>query len=333
MTFQEHSLDLDAPIEVERITSFLKRTVTEELRRKGAVVGISGGVDSSVVLGLCARSFGAERVRALILPEKESERESELFARQVAAHFGIVPIVENIASVLESFGCYERRDEAIRRLFPEYDATRGYRSKIVLPGNLLDQDSFNAFSLTILTPEGHSMTKPLPAEEFRQITAATNLKQRTRMAKLYYHAEVNNYAVMGTAPKNERDLGFFVKYGDGGADVMPIAHLYKTQVYGLAEYLEIPEQIRNRTPTTDTYSAPSSQEEFFFRLPFETLDMLWYAMENGVSSSAAARIMHLTEEQVDRVWRDLSSKKRATEYLRLQALEPERPGFAKGAGA
>ena len=91
---------------------------------------------------------------------------------------------------------------------------------------------------------------------------------------LYYHAELRDYAVLGTAQRNEHDQGFFVKHGDGASDIRPIGHFYKTQVFQLAEYLDIPEEIRTQTPTTDTYSAGSSQEEFFFRLPFEVMDLL-----------------------------------------------------------
>ncbi len=190
--------------------------------------------------------------------------------------------MENITPVLDGFGCYPRRDEAIRRVFPEYDASLGYKAKIGLPANLLDEDTLNVFYLTIVSPKGDEKSQRLPLRDYFQIVAASNFKQRTRMSMLYYHAELKNFAVIGTANKNEHDQGFFVKYGDGGIDVQPIVHLYKTQVYQLAEYLGVPEVIRKRPPTSDTYSAVSSQEEFFFRLPFETMDLLWYAQEHQV---------------------------------------------------
>jgi NAD+ synthase len=164
-------------------------------------------------------------------------------------------------------------------------------------------------------PDGSSFSRILPPREYRQIVAASNLKQRTRMSTLYYHAEVEHYAVAGTANKDERDMGFFVKYGDGGVDVSPIAHLYKSQVYQLADFLGIPEGIRLRPPTTDTYSASTTQQDFFFRLPFETLDLLWYAQENGVSAAEAGGVMGLTEEQVLRAYADFDRKARAAYYL------------------
>jgi NAD+ synthase len=219
---------------------------------------------------------------------------------------------------LIGFGCYQRRDEAVRAIFPEYDST--YKLKITLPSGLLEKNTLNFFSATIVSPEGEEKTKRLRPAQFRQIVAASNFKQRSRVALLYYHAELRDYAVIGTPPKNEHGLGFFVKYGDGAMDLKPIAHLYKTQVYQLAAYLDIPKAIRTRPPTSDTYSAGSTQEEFFFRLPFEQLDALWYAQENGVSVEHAARELDLTPEQVQRVFDDLARKQRTTEYLRTPPL-------------
>ncbi|RMF27849.1 MAG: NAD(+) synthase [Chloroflexi bacterium] len=318
MAFHRHVLDLDPAQEVERIVARLRRDVLERLHRRGGVVGISGGVDSSVVLALAVRALGPERVVGLLLPERESSPESVVLARQVAHQFGVETVVEDVTGPLIGFGAYRRRDEAIRAIFPEYDAT--YKVKITLPPGILERGTLNVFRLTIVSPEGEEKTRRLRPRELRQIVAATNFKQRSRMAMLYYHAELRDYAVIGTANKNEHDQGFFVKYGDGGADVMPIVHLYKTQVYQLAEYLEIPEAIRRRPPTSDTYSAPSTQEEFFFRLPFEVMDLLWYAQEHGVPVPEVAQVMGLTEEQVQRVFDDLIRKRRTTDYLRTPIL-------------
>lgn len=107
------------------------------------------------------------------------------------------------------------------------------RGMLRVPG-LLDRGTLNVHSLTIVTPDGEEKSARLEPAEFAQIVAASNFKQRTRMAMVYYHAELRNYAVIGTPNKNEHDRGFFVKYGDGGVDLNPIAHLYKSQVYQLA---------------------------------------------------------------------------------------------------
>ena len=321
MSLKEQLLLIDPEVESTRIVSHLQEQVRKVMRRQGGVVGISGGVDSSVVLALCVRAFGPERVIAVVMPEKDSDPETEKLSRMVAQHFGVAPVMENISPVLEGFGCYQRRDEAVRRLFPEYDAEAGYKVKIVLPQNLLDQDTLNIFSLTVVSPDGNEFTQRLPLKEYFQIVAASNFKQRARMSMLYYHAELNNYAVIGTANKNEHGQGFFVKYGDGGVDIQPVVHLLKTQIYQLAEYLGVPQEIRQRPPTTDTYSAPSTQEEFFFRLPFETMDLLWAAQEKGVPIETVSTEMGLSEEQVLRAYKDFTRKQRTTDYLRMPVIK------------
>jgi NAD+ synthase len=320
MKFNKHVIDIDPAAETNRIVDGLRRGL-RRMRRFGAVVGISGGIDSSVVLAICVRAFGPQKVTAVMMPEKDSEPESEQMARRLAAHFGVTPTLEVITPVLDGYDCYRRRDEAIRRVFPDYDASKGYKAKIVLPPNVLDEDTLNVFSLVVIAPGGEEMSKPLPVREFLQIVAASNLKQRTRMAMLYYHAEVNNYAVIGTANRNEHDQGFFVKYGDGGVDIKAIGHLFKTQVFQLAEYLDVPAEIRRRTPTTDTYGAPCNQQEFFFRLPFDTMDLLWYAQEHNVPLADVAEVMGLTEMQVRRAFDDFTRKLHGTEYLRLAPLD------------
>jgi len=317
MNFTRQSIRIDPAAEAERIVSELRRVVRQTMRRSGGVVGISGGVDSAVVLALAVRAFGADRVVALMMPERDSDPLSQKLATALADQLGVKPVLEDITPTLTGFGCYRRRDEAVRRLFPEFDADRGYRLKITLPPNLLDEGTLNVFSLTILTPDGRELSRPLPAADFLQIVAASNFKQRTRMSMLYYHAELRNYAVIGTANKDEHDQGFFVKYGDAGVDVKAIGHLYKTQVYQLAEHLGVPEAIRRRTPTSDTYSAPCDEQEFFFRLPFETMDLLWYAHENDVGVPEVARVMGLTDAQVQRAFADFERKRRTTVYLRM----------------
>lgn len=316
MSFGKHILDIDPAAETECIVSMLQHTVHQVFRRHGAVVGVSGGVDSSTVLVLCVRAFGPGRVVAIMMPDQDSDSESERLARQLAKQVGVEVILENMTPALVGFGCYTRRDEAIQRVFPEYDPAAGYKAKIVLPPNVLEEGTLNVFSVAIVTPEGEEKTKRLPIREYLQIVAASNFKQRSRMAMLYYHAEARNYAVIGTSNKDEHRQGFLVKFGDGGVDIQAIAHLYKTQVYQLAEYLDVPEAIRQRTPTSDTYPAHQTQEEFFFRLPFSTMDLLWYAQEHKVPVLEVAQAMGLTEAQVLHAFNDFTSKQRTTEYIR-----------------
>src|ERR1051325_5956119 len=297
MRFSKSALNLDAGKETDRLVAFLQQNIRQNMRR-GAVVGISGGIDSAVVLALAVKAFGPGRVVAVMMPDKDSDKISETLARELAAKFGVEPILEDMTEALEGFNCYARRDGAVKRVAPDYDAAKGYKSKIVLPQDLLDKETLNVFSVTVIRPDGSQETKPLPAREMLEIVAASNLKQRARMSTLYFHAEARQFAVIGTANKNEHGQGFFVKYGDGGVDIQPIAHLFKTQIYQLARHLGIPEGIQKRTPTTDTYSAPQNQEEFFYRLPFATLDLLWFAKEQGVPVPEVAKTMDLSEVQV-----------------------------------
>ncbi len=317
--FDGHILDLNVEQEVNRITDFLRESILQTLHRRGAIVGISGGIDSSVVLALCVRALGPQRVVGILMPERESSPDSAILAQKLADQFGIATVLEDITGALDGSGCYRRRDEAVRRIFPAYGPE--WKLKITLPGSLLDQETLNVFRLTVVAPDGEEMTQRLPVQEFLQIVAASNFKQRTRMAMLYYHAELRSFAVVGTPNKNEHDLGFFVKYGDGGLDVSPIVHLFKSQVYQLAKYLDIPEEIQQRVPTSDTYSAGSTQEEFFFRLPFRILDTIWRGMELGYSPDEIASALNLTPEQVNRVMDDIQRKQRTTEYLRKAVLD------------
>jgi len=321
MEFTKDSVKIDPAAETERLVQLLRKTVRKDLRRYGAVVGVSGGVDSSTVLALCVRAFGPKRVVAVMMPEKDSESDSEMLARKLTSQLGVETVLlENITPALEGFGCYPRRDAAIRRVFPEYDAAAGYKAKIVLPANVLEDDTLNVFSLAIVTPDGEEKSKRLPLAEYFQIVAASNFKQRTRMAMLYYHAESRNFAVIGTSNKNEHQQGFLVKYGDSGVDIQLIGHLLKTQVYQLAEYLGVPDEIRSRPPTSDTYSAHQTQEEFFFRMPFEVMDVLWYAQEHGVPVPQVAAVMGLSEAQVQRAFNDFTRKHRTTEYIRTAPI-------------
>jgi NAD+ synthase len=318
MPFSKNDIKIDAAAETDRIINQMRQIVGQTLHKRGSVIGISGGLDSSVCLALSAKAFGPERVLGITMPESDSNRESAVLARKLAGKFGVRYIVEDMTAALAGFGTYARRDDAIRNVFPEYDAT--YKAKIVLPSALGEKDQINVFQLTIISPEGEQKTKRIPLNEYLQVVAASNFKQRSRMSMLYYHADRLNYAVIGTGNKNEHEQGFFVKYGDGGADIKPIAHLFKTQVFQLAAYLGVPEEIQKRTPTTDTYSAECTQEEFFFRVPFDVGDLVWSAMERDVPVHDVAKELNLTEDQVTNIQNDIKRKIKATDYLRAEPL-------------
>ncbi len=319
MKFNFNSINIDPQSEVQKISSELREALKTRLKKRGAVVGISGGLDSSVVLALCVQAFGADKVIGIMMPEKDSTSDSLLLATILAEKFGVKTYLEEMSGALSGFGCYERRDEAVKRVFPKFE--KNWKMKIVLPKGDDDLRKLNLFYLTVISPDGTEYTERLPLTEYLQIVASSNFKQRSRMTMLYYYAELHNYAVIGTGNKNEHEQGFFVKYGDGGADIKPIAHLLKTQVYQLAEYLEIPDEIRMRTPTTDTYSAEQTQEEFFYQIPFEVMDRVWYAMENNVPVEDIAAALNLPEKQVENIQGSILQKIKGTEYLRLEPLE------------
>ena len=319
MKFNKDSLKVDAAKLAEQLSQTIANQIRGPLKKSGAVVGISGGLDSSVVAALCVKALGSQKVVGIMMPERDSSPESAVLALELAGKFGFEGITENITGGLDGMGCYQRRDEAIKRVFPQYGSSDNV--KIVNPGNILDKDTYNFFNLTIESEAGKTQTKRMPLKVYLQVVAASNLKQRLRMTTLYYHAEKRNWAVVGTGNKDEHQQGFFVKYGDGGADLKPIAHLYKIQIFQLAESLGIPESIIKRTPTTDTYSSEVTQEEFFFGLDFYSMDMLWYAMEHNVPSALAAEVLDLTVEQVERAYANIKRKIVATEYLRLSPME------------
>lgn len=318
MNFTKELININAKEEVKKITAEIRSSFKDKLKKRGAVVGVSGGIDSSVVLALCAKAVGSDRTIAVMLPEKESNPDNLYLTKKLINHLGVRYYIEDLTAALEGLGCYSRRNDAIKRVFPEFDLS--YKAKILLPGIDSDKDKLNVFSLQIISAEGKEKTKRIPYNEYLEIVAASNFKQRSRMSMLYFYAEANNYAVVGTANKNEHEQGFFVKYGDGGADIKPIAHLFKTQVFQLADYLDIPEEIRKRTPTTDTYSAEQTQEEFFFRVPFDILDRVWYGWENGYKVSDIAKALNLSEKNVEIIKNDIERKIKATEYLRMEPL-------------
>jgi NAD+ synthase len=304
-------LNLDLEAEAQRIATRLREITSRELRKRGLVVAISGGIDSSTCLGLAVRALGPERVHALILPERDSSDDSAVRARILAEHLNVAVTQHDIAPTLEAIGCYQWRDDAIRRALPEYGP--GWKMKIAISGGI--EGRVNSFRLIAESPDGRSFDQRLGLQEYLQIVAATNFKQRIRKTLEYFHADRLNYAVVGTPNRLEYDQGFFVKNGDGSADVKPIAHLYKCQVYAMARHLGLPERVVSAIPTTDTYSLPQGQDEFYFALPYREMDLALWALNHEIPPAELARALNISESQATAIYQDIQVKRRTTTYL------------------
>jgi NAD+ synthase len=303
----------------DELQEAIRKHVLGTFRRRGAIIGISGGIDSAVTMALAAKALGPDKVIGIMLPERDSSKESARLATLLAEKFEVPTLYEDITEALEGFGCYRRRDEAVLRVFPHYNP-KTYKMKIGIKHSALSSGLPPIFYLTIVNQEGVEESKKLPSAECFQIIAASNFKQRSRMSMLYYHAERLHFSVIGTPNKHEYLQGFFVKHGDSGADLMPLSGLYKSQVYELAYHLGIPQEIIDRTPTTDTYSAEQTQEEFFYQFPFYELDHLWYAFENKVPVNEVAAEMNMTEDMIRKTFDSFFRKHQTTEYLRMAPI-------------
>lgn len=315
--FSYDTLVIDAEKEVEKICSRIRDGLKNRLKRRGLVVGLSGGIDSSVTAALAVKAIGPDRVFGLEMPERHSAKETTSLSRSVIDHLGIDSQRIDISPILEAIGFYRMYDDAVRLAIPGYGA--GWKSKIVI-SSIFEHQGFSLLSVVAQSPDGETVTERLPLKPYLEIVAATNFKQRTRKMLEYYHADRLNFAVAGTPNRLEYDQGFFVKLGDGAADLKPIAHLYKTQVYQLAEYLGIPEEVRKRPPTTDTYSLAQGQDEFYFSLPYREMDLCLYGKNHGIEPAKVAQAIGLKPGQVQKVYEDIDTKRVTTRYLHLKPL-------------
>ena len=309
-------LNIDGAAETDRIAKRLVEIVARTLHRRGMIIALSGGVDSSVCAALAVRALGPGKIFGLMLPEKDSSSTSLTRGKLVAEQLGIAYAVENIGPTLEAIGCYRWRDEAMRAVFPEYGAD--WKSKITIAGGA--QGRINYFKLVVQSPSGEIREVRLPLKEYLQIVAATNYKQRIRKTIEYFHADRLNYAVIGTPNRLEYDQGFFVKNGDGSADLKPIAHLYKTQVYALARYLGLPEEICSAAPTTDTYSMQQGQDEFYFALPYDKMDIALWGHNHKVPAAELASYLGIGLSQAEFIYKDIDAKRTTTRYLHAKPV-------------
>ena len=309
-------LDIDLEAELRRIADRMRHLASRALHKRGFIIAMSGGIDSSVCAALAVEAVGSKKVFGLLLPEQDSSSASITRGKLLADHLGISYQIQDIAPTLREIGCYKWRDEAIQETFPDY--TEGWKNKIVI--NAAGDGRFNYFNLVVQSPDGKISEKRLDLPQYLQIVAATNYKQRVRKTIEYFHADRLNYAVIGTPNLLEYDQGFFVKNGDGSADIKPIAHLYKTQVYALARHMGLPDEICSSTPTTDTYSLPQGQDEFYFSLPYQKMDIALWAFNHSVPSAELAGYLSVSADQAAVIYADIGAKRQTTAYLHSPPL-------------
>lgn len=315
-TTLKNALEFDPQLELDNICEKIRVLLRTKLKKRGLIIAISGGVDSGVCAAICVKALGKNKVFGLLLPETDSSSTSLDRGMELVEHLGIEYSVEDIAPTLDAIGCYKWRDKAIQNIYPDYDGS--WKNKITISGG--NQGKINYFNLVVETPEGQILEKRMDIKEYLQIVSATSYKQRIRKTVEYFHADRLNYAVIGTPNKLEYDQGFFVKNGDGSADIKPIAHLYKTQVYKLADYLGIPASIATAKPTTDTYSMEQGQDEFYFALPYQQMDIALWALNNKIPSNELAEELGISQDQAEFVYKDIETKRKTTAYLHYPPL-------------
>ncbi len=321
MKLQKSLPPIDVKREVEYTSDFISEQVFKKYRRDGIVVGLSGGVDSAVTAALSVKALGADKIVGLIMPEKESNPISAQLAGELAVKLGIEHKTREITPILEVFGVYDTRDGIVKKYFPEFDGSQKW--SLVMPGSFLETSALNFYSLKI-DSAGGSQTKRLKPEDLRTIIGATDLKQRTRMSVLYQEAETRNYVVAGTTNLSETALGFYVKYGDGGVDIEPLGYLYKTYIYQIARELDIPEGIISRSPSPDTFSSEVADEDFFFRLPYDKLDLFLWAFREKTAEEEVSRVLDVEPDKVRRILNDIRRKSEISEHLRMMPPSPSR---------
>ena len=297
---------------INEITNFIKNEVFEIYQKKGVAVGLSGGIDSAITAALCTKSIGSEKILGLILPEKESDVNSKNLALQIAEKYNIETKSIDITNILESFGVYENKERIVKEKFPNYNEKCKYR--VVVPPKL--ENNIGMPFLEILDNENTLHKLKISSFDFLNLTAATSIKHRVRMTMLYNYAEKNNFAVVGTTNKTEYLQGYFVKYGDGGSDIEPLVHLYKTQIYEIANFLKLPEKIINQDASPDVWSFKTSDEEFFYAVPYNIVDLILYARERNLSINDISKFSNLSSEKIEKLIQFQNQKQSKSQTMR-----------------
>jgi len=302
----------DLETTIDSLSNFIKNEVFEKFHKKGAILGLSGGIDSAVTSALCARSLGSEKVLGLIMPEKESDSKSQQLAQQIAKKFNIETKIIDISNILESFGVYQNKEKIVKEKFPNFNSDCKYR--VVVPPKL--EKNIGIPYLEVLDEKNNQHKIKISSFEFLTLTAATSIKHRVRMTILYFYGEKNNLTVIGTTNKSEYLQGYFVKYGDGGSDIEPLVNLYKSQIYQLGEFFNVPKEVLIKDASPDVWSFTTNDEEFFYSVPYDVVDLILFARENKLSVNEIQKHSKISTENIENLLRFQNQKQIKSQHMR-----------------
>jgi NAD+ synthase len=246
------------------------------------------------------------------MPEKESDNSSQILAEQVSKKFNFNTETIDITKILESFGVYEMKEKIVCEKFPKFSLKCKYR--VVVPPK--SKNIIGVPFLEILDEDNQRHKLKISSSDFLTLTASTSIKHRVRMTLLYFHGEKNNFSVVGTTNKSEYQQGYFVKYGDGGSDIEPLVNIYKSQIYQLGKFLEIPNEILVSDASPDVWSFSTSDEEFFYTVPYDVVDLILYSRENKLSISDVQKISELKTEDIENLFQMQNIKQIKSQHMR-----------------
>lgn len=235
--------------DAENLISFIRDTV-EKSGCAGAIVGLSGGLDSAVVTKLCVDALGGDKVYNVFLPTRVTVNDDYKLTMDLSKAWGTEYKVVDVQPAVDAF-------------------TGALFSKVEAP---LEKG---------------------------------NISARCRMVALYNIAKKKNYLVFGTTNKSEYLMGYFTKYGDGACDVSPMNHLYKTQVWQLAELIDVPKEVIDKIPTAGLWEGQTDEEEM--GISYKNLDMALNMLENGSDDATIANELSLDITKVSDIRKQVAA--------------------------